>query len=505
VDKKTFHWLFIIFSILFTLPVWVVDFLPFVDLPQHLNFVFILKNYHNPTLNYNRIYSLRLFPMPTTFHLFFNYALSFVFPLEISNKIYVTISILLFPLALWFLIKTLGGNEYSSLLGFLLSYNYNLFLGFMGINIGIAFVIFLIGFEIKYWRETSKTLYLLIIGILFLLLFLCSSLIYIFSAFTYLLIILFSARSGDFFRKGFYSLSVLIIISLFTFLPWQIGQFRNGGSELLEYLRQPISLATIYSSLWEFFRRLGITTDETIVFIFKIIFVVSLLTIIYLIQKIGIGLLFRDNYSFPTLLFSSSLLFYLFFPGMFNQKVAVQESFALLLFLSFLLFLSLALSNFRYRLFTYFLILILGVTWISILLRFILFDKETRPVKKMILNLAEGKKMVGLFYQKRPKVDLFGNDVFIHFPCYYAIYKKGFCGFSFTDFRFSPIVKTKPSSSPIDEIDTWDSIFPEGWEEFNYFLIAGEPRASDQVIIEKLRLIDRVGIWSLYEAPPTVK
>ncbi|MEO0093658.1 MAG: hypothetical protein ABIK67_05330, partial [candidate division WOR-3 bacterium] len=192
--KREFLILFVVFSILFVLPVWLVEFLPFVDLPQHLNFVYILKNFHNPELNYDKIYALRLFPTHNTFHLFFNYLLSFLFPLAIANKIYLTISILLFPLALWFLIKQLGGNEQFTLLGFLVSYNYNLFWGFVGVNVGIALILFLIGLEIAAFRSNWPRINFLVITILFVLLFLCHSLIYIFSFVVYLVILFFNFK-----------------------------------------------------------------------------------------------------------------------------------------------------------------------------------------------------------------------------------------------------------------------------------------------------------------------
>ncbi len=504
-DKRTYHLLFLIFSILYIFPVWLVEFLPFVDLPQHLNFAFILKNYNNPALNYNKIYSLRLFPMHNTFHLFFNYLLSFILALEISNKIYITISLLLFPLALWFLIKTLGGNEYFSLLGFLISYNYNLFWGFMGINIGIPFILLLISYEIKYLRGEGRNNHLIIIGILFLLLFLCHSLVYIFSFFTYLLILAFNIR-GRFLRRGLPLTLPLLLTFIITFLPWQIGQFGGEGSEIQQQFRQYLTPLALYNNLWDFLRRVGIKTDETYIFILKLILLTSLFTTFYLIRRRGIGFLFRDNYRHLSFFFLSAFLFYSFFPGMYTEAVFLNERFAPLLFLLLITLLAMNLSDFRHRLIKYLLIIPLFTFWLSLQVRFLLYDREVKPVKEMLLKLPEGKRIVGLFYQKRPKADFFGYDTFIHLPCYYSIYKKGLCGFTFAYIRYSPIIYNEPYPLPrIDEWETWYSIFPEGWEEYDYFLIAGEERLSDKPLIEKFRLIEKRGIWTLYEAPAEIK
>lgn len=498
--KKTFTLLFFSFSLLFILPVWLFPFLPFVDLPQHLNFAFVLKNYSQ--LGYEKFYSLRLFPMHNTLHLFFNYLFSFFFPLEASNKIYVTISLLLFPLALLFFLKVIGGNEYFSLLGFLVAYNYNLFWGFMGINLGIALILFLIGYEIKYLKEKIKIKYLIFITLLFSLLFLCHSLTYLFSLVTYLLLLIFIPTK----EKKIYLLIPLIVPFLLFFLPWQIGQFRGEGSELQTQFREYISPSALYSNLWDFLRRVGLKTDETYIFILKIIFVVSLLTTYHLLRKRGLGYLLSPTYRPLSLFFLSTFLFYAFFPGTYTEAVFLNERFAPLLFLLMIVFLALNLKEFNRPILKYLFILIITFVGINITFRIALFNREAKPVKEMISKLPEGRRLAGLIYQKKQKADLFGYDVFLHFPAYYSIYRKGFVGFTFAYIRYSPIIYNDSFPLPrIDEWETWYSVFPEGWEKYDYFLVTGEPRPSDQPLVEKWRLIEKKGIWSLYEVPPEIK
>ncbi len=499
-DKKTFTIFFFIFSLIFTLPVWLFPLLPFVDLPQHLNFAFVLKNYSQ--LGYGKFYSLRLFPMHNTLHLFFNYLLSFLFPLEVSNKIYVTISLLLFPLALLFFLKVIGGNENFSLLGFLISYNYNLFWGFMGINLGIALTLFLIGYEIKCLKERGKIKYLAIMVFLFSIIFLGHSLIYLFSFVTYLLLLIFIPAKG----KKIYLFLPLIIPFLIFFLPWQIGQFRGEGSELQAQFKEYISPSALYNNLWDFLRRVGMKTDESYIFILKIIFAASLLTTFYQLKKKGFGHLFSEIYRPLSFFFLVTLLFYAFFPGTYTEAVFLNERFAPLLFLLIIAFLALNLKEFNHPILKYLLPLVIVYTGLNIGIRIAIFNYEAKPAKEMLLKLPEGKKLAGLIYQKRQKADLFGYDVFLHFPAYYSISKKGLVGFTFAYIRYSPLVYNDSFPLPrIDEWETWYSVFPEGWEEYDYFLVTGEPRPSDQPIIEKWRLLEKKGIWSLYEVPPEIK
>ncbi|MEO0114162.1 MAG: hypothetical protein ABIK93_01635 [candidate division WOR-3 bacterium] len=503
--KREFLILFVVFSILFVLPVWLVEFLPFVDLPQHLNFVHILRNYHNPKLHYNKIYVLRLFPTHNTFHLFFNYLLSFLFPLAIANKIYLTISILLFPLALWFLIKQLGGNEQFALLGFLFSYNYNLFWGFLGVNVGIPLILFLIGLEISSLTRDRVEFNLLLMTILFVMLFLCHSLVYIFSVVVYLVILLFNLKLLPW-RKRI-SLTLPFIISfVITFLPWQAKQFRGEGSELQEQVRQYISPSALWQNIMNLFQRIGIKTDQSLIFIFKITFILAILTTFNLIRQKGVRQLWKNNYRMIFLFILITLIFYLFFPGEYTEAVFLNERFAPLLFLLFITLLALNFSNLNNRILRYILILIPILVGINILVRFILFGIDTKDLKAMISRLNERGKLVGLFYQRRPKPDYFGYDVYIHFPCYYQIYRQGLCGFSFAYIRYSPIVYEEPNPLPrIDEWTTWNSIFPNNWTIYDYFLVYGEPRLQDEDIIKKWRKVEEKGNWRIYENLPVKK
>lgn len=504
-NRKVFIILFILFSFLYVLPIWLVNFLPFVDLPQHLNFVHILRNYRNPDLNYDQIYSLRLFPTHNTLHLFFNYLLSFIFPLAIANKIYLTISILLFPLALWFLIKQLGGNEQFALLGFLFSYNYNLFWGFVGVNLGIALILFLIGLEIAAFKPDWPRINSLLIMILFVLIFLCHSLIYIFSFVVYLIILFFNFKEIVWQRRIFLILP-LIVSFVVTFLPWQAGQFRGEGSELQEQVRQYISPSALWQNIMNLFQRIGIKTDQSLIFIFKLIFIITILTTLEKIRRKGFNYIFKNSYRKVTFSILANLLFYLFFPGTYTEAAFLNERFALSLFLFLVVLLSLNFSNLNNRIFKLILICVVTFVGINITIKFIAFELDTKELKTMLLNLNEKEKLVGLFYEKHSKSDYFGYDTYIHFPCYYQIYKKGICGFSFASNRYSPIVYNKPNLIPrINEWTPWNSIFPYNWTIYDYFLIRGEPRLQDEDIIKKLSLVEEKNNWRIYENLPVKK
>ena len=58
---------------------------------------------------------------------------------------------------------------------------------------------------------------------------------------------------------------------------------------------------------------------------------------------------------------------------------------------------------------------------------------------RLISHLPPDRKVIGLPYELRTRHDMTGYDVFIHSGCYYQAFKRGYPGFSFASFRYSPI------------------------------------------------------------------
>jgi hypothetical protein len=139
------------------------------------------------------------------------------------------------------------------------------------------------------------------------------------------------------------------------------------------------------------------------------------------------------------------------------------------------------------------------------LYRFIAFDREARPMARLIGPLPADKKVIGLPYELRTQPDLTGYEVFMHSGCYYQGFKRGYPGFSFASFRFSPIQYRDPSGfiEPGYEWSPWRFIFPEGWQFYDYYLVHGQPRPPTMEMLEKMTLVATEGAWSLYQRSDT--
>ncbi len=475
---KKYYFLIIL---LYLLPIFFLTYLPFVDLPQHLHFAYVLKNFSN----YESYFEKRLFPMHNTFHLFFNTFLSNFLPLDITNRIYIALIIILTFFSFYYLLKVVNGERFFSLLSLLIAYNYNLFWGFMGIAFAFPLIIFLFALTINLLKGNKKeNLIVILLTILFIIIFLCHSLTFIYSFLSYLIILFLDRKS---FRLK-YLLPPLITL-IFFFIPWQAQQFQKEGSELIAQFRENISLKAIYQNLLDFWERLGIKSDNLIIFFFKAI---TLSGIFLLITTPN---LLKEN-KILSIIFLITLAFYFFFPGSYTEAVFLNERFAPLLFLLLVVYLSL---KFKKQILKYLILAILIINIFDLNIRFFLFEKYGREFKRIVNKLEPNKKVVGIFYERRPKPDLFGYDIFLHFPCYYQLEKGGLVGFSFAYIRYSPLIFKE--NYPLERIDEWfpyRSLFPDHYKDYDYLFVTGEVRLSDEQYFRKMALIDSLSFFRVY-------
>ena len=128
---------------------------------------------------------------------------------------------------------------------------------------------------------------------------------------------------------------------------------------------------------------------------------------------------------------------------------------------------------------------------------------------QLISRLPPDRRVIGLPYELRTRHDLTGYDVFIHSGCYYQAFKRGYPGFSFTSFRYSPIQYLDVGATsesrqdsfiqPGYEWSPWRFIFPDGWQFYDYFLVHGQPRPPTSENLQQMKLVATDGTWSLYQ------
>src|SRR5260370_233592 len=125
-------------------PLWAPRFRALLDMSSQLEAIVIWHRYHDRSWGYQKFYDLNLIPLPYWGYFFPVHLLSYVFPIEVANKIYLSAYAALLPLSVAALAERMGRNRWLALFSFPLVFNMNFSYGFITFCIGLVVLNFAI-------------------------------------------------------------------------------------------------------------------------------------------------------------------------------------------------------------------------------------------------------------------------------------------------------------------------------------------------------------------------
>jgi hypothetical protein len=126
-------------------PFWAGDYVPLVDLPQHLALAAVLRHHDDPAWAFNHFYEvewLKLTPY-WTYYLALD-ALSFVMPLDTASRVYLSLYALAVPWTGLAACAAFGAPRWGGLLMAPLALNANLYFGFVNYATGVVLLLVLL-------------------------------------------------------------------------------------------------------------------------------------------------------------------------------------------------------------------------------------------------------------------------------------------------------------------------------------------------------------------------
>lgn len=123
-------------------PLWCARQLPMVDLPQHLHLISVLHRLNDPTTLYPQVFAARAELTPYLGYYYLVSGLSWLVPLELANRIFLSAMVMGLPLALAFLLRSLGRPRWPAVLGVPFAYGDSFGWGF--VNSSASFVLALV-------------------------------------------------------------------------------------------------------------------------------------------------------------------------------------------------------------------------------------------------------------------------------------------------------------------------------------------------------------------------
>src|SRR5688572_9910696 len=147
-------WIALTIAILY--PVWHQRLLPMLDTPNHLALVRGWHSYGDPSYGIAHFYELRIRVVPYLLYYGSVHLLTYVFPIEIAHKLFLSGYLVLFPLSVLSLARALGRSPWLGLGAFPLCFNQNWIYGFASYLMSVALMLFALAAMLRVLRDGQR-------------------------------------------------------------------------------------------------------------------------------------------------------------------------------------------------------------------------------------------------------------------------------------------------------------------------------------------------------------
>ena len=153
--KRSESWRIILFSLvaLHLLPIWIFPFFPTQDGVSHVYNAHVLREYWNPAYDFQTFYDINWNLFPNWLSHFVLAALMLVIPPLLAEKLFLSIYVILFPLAISYFLRSLHPDQKPTIplwISFFFIYNYLFLMGFYNYAVSIPLFFLMVGY---WWRH----------------------------------------------------------------------------------------------------------------------------------------------------------------------------------------------------------------------------------------------------------------------------------------------------------------------------------------------------------------
>lgn len=470
--------------------------LPFIDLPNHLAEATIFK-YHEPGNLLSRYYSPTPWYFPNTFHTIF----CSLFPsVEWGNKVFHILYLIALQVSVYLVVRELNGNPWYGFLAATFTYNYNLTYGFVGFAISLPTLIFLF-YAILLYIKTGKFFLNFVIATILVLLFFMHAQNALMGLVIYGFMMLYHFRGSIgklFLHAVLIPLPLVILIFTWWYSRTPEQEDQNTFEYLIDYYQtsyfQEFLIRFRIAVFDNFQLQEGVTGLIIAVFFFLCLlipYVVALLDQTKLSTKLSPGLI----YAGILLLITSSC--YIFSPDKLPGQTPLFQRFGTMVILSFIIFGSIILNDYRKTWLKYFAVTTVGlytVLWTEYITTFNRQASDFTP--QLFAEVAPRNTLAGLIYDN----DYRGRKVYIHFPNYYLVWQRGIAASKIIDYRFGVVRRAGSETSlPFYHELIGDAFVHEPkYQTVDYLLVRGDAPVKSDPNLANFSLRQRSGGWGLY-------
>lgn len=133
------------------LPVWIVEYPPLLDYPNHLARTFVLCHLHDSVHQFSQYYAAQWGPYPYLSMDVLQMALHELFPIAIAGKLFLSLCLIGVPLACWWFVRNANpGNEWIAFWGLLVACNQFFLESFLAFQLGLIACFVMLGFWLRW-------------------------------------------------------------------------------------------------------------------------------------------------------------------------------------------------------------------------------------------------------------------------------------------------------------------------------------------------------------------
>lgn len=494
-NVKIFIALFVLINavFLFSMPL-----LPFIDLPNHLAEATIYRYYGEEGNVLLKYYKPTPWYFPNTFHTVF---CSWFPNVEIGNKVFHVLCILLLQVSMFMVIRQLNGNVWYGLLGALFTYNYNLTYGFVGFAISTPTLILLFYLIIRDFEKNTIVLKIGIAGLL-IVLFLMHAQNALFGLMLFGFLTLYKFRS---------SFKELVIRGILIPLPLVIlifaWWFTRGGEKegstsgyLLEYYMNHYFQNFLMRFRLIVFDNFQLREGWLGI---GLALVISALVVIPLIwfkpwkTKSFLSFLL-PSYAYALIFFLTGFICYMILPDQLPGQSPLFQRFCTIVILSFIIFSSVWLGHVKSASLKYFVIgsvTLYSFLWFEYIFT---FNKINTGFNNTLFSgIPNTSRIAGLIYDHKYR----GRKVYIHYPNYFVVWNQGVAASKIIDYRFGVVRRVALES----EVPFYTEYIGDGYKNIDayknleYLLVKGKAPVATDANVEGFSLLRETGDWKVYK------
>lgn len=469
---------------------------PFIDLPNHLAEATIYKYYETGNL-LSQYYKPTPWYFPNSFHTVF----CSLFPdVESGNRVFHILYIMLLQGATFLAIKQLNGNPWYGLLAILFTYNYNLSYGFVGFAISLPILILLFYSIVLYCQNGN--LYLNIaIALLLVLLFLMHAQNALMGLMIYGAMMIYRYRQS--FNRMAAHIMIIplpLVIMIFT---WWFTRAPETEESTFNYLKAYYASDYFQSIVLRFriivFDNFQLQEGLPGMLIASFFFICVLVPLFWLKpwRKSDRRLLTPETI-YAGIFFLITLGCYLFAPDRLPGQTPIFQRFCTIVMLSFIIGASVLMNRVQRPWLRYF-VGIIAVIYTLFWFEYIFsFNRENKKFnQELFAGMEPASKLAGLIYDN----DYRGRKVYIHFPNYYIVWKKGIAASKIIDYRFGVVRRVAPESElPFyNELIAENHSYQPQYAYVDYLLVRGTAPVYDDQNVREFFLVRGTGPWKLYQ------